>query len=70
MDIHGFSVISEPSQIPPTTDDDGRVISDGFTTTVSDAVGVIRGPFHTVKEAIDCAHAWHAEVEATEKASS
>lgn len=51
MDVHGFHIVSEP------TDQN----ESGFSTTVADATGTVRGPFQTVKEAIDCAHSWNAE---------
>jgi hypothetical protein len=52
MDVHGFQVLSEPSDNPQ---------SDGHSTTVVDARGVIRGPFFTVRDAIQCAEDWRAE---------
>ena len=50
MDINGVHVIPEPSE---TTDE-------GFLTTIH-LDGAIRGPFKTIQEAVNAAHAWNNE---------
>jgi hypothetical protein len=69
MNIHGYSVLSEPSEIAPTVEaGTGKILSDGFDTIVKSRDGkVIRGPFSTVRAAIQCAHDWNAEDEAAAK---
>jgi hypothetical protein len=49
MDVLGCHVIAVPSD--KTTD--------GFETTVQKD-GIVKGPFPTIKEAIECAMAWTA----------
>lgn len=58
MDINGFHIVSSPVASKP--DDENR---EGFSSTVTDKDGVVRGPFATIKEAILCANAWKKENE-------
>ena len=52
MDIRGFHVVSK---LDANSDE-------GFSTTVKHPkTGEIRGPFGTIKEAVDCAHSWANE---------
>ena len=55
MDIHGFHCVSEHDPDPKN--------EEGFLTTVShpDKKIPIRGPFKTITEAVQCAHAWNKE---------
>ena len=51
MDIHGIHVVPEPSE---TTEE-------GYLTTIH-RDGSIRGPFNTIQEAVNAAHAWNKEI--------
>ncbi len=51
MEIRGFQVVSEHDASS----------EEGFSTTVSDSKGAIRGPFAKIREAVLCAHAWAEE---------
>lgn len=70
MNVNGFTVKTEPDpgsyQAIETVDAvSGQTITvivcDGHSSTVTNASGTIRGPFKTVREAIQCAHDWSQE---------
>jgi hypothetical protein len=74
MDILGYHVVSEPTgdghvYDPPlkpgqAPTSDHVMVHDGFATTVTSLDGKsMRGPFPTIKQAIDAAKAWKKEDE-------
>jgi len=69
MNVHEFHVVSEETGRGLEMDKDGKVTHDGYLTTVEDESGVKKGPFQTTREAIDCAHAWHADNETKVRAA-